>query len=66
MLKSKHNIPTVIPSTTFQRDFGGIIRRVHNNRERFIVERNGFSMMVILPVSDYEALCQDEAERERS
>ncbi len=51
---------TPISSTTLQRDFGGIIRRVHNNQERFLVERDGFPMMVILPVSDYEALHQDQ------
>jgi prevent-host-death family protein len=66
MSKSARIIPTIIPSTTLQRDFGAIIRRVHNNNERFIIERNGFSMMVILPVSDYEALSQHETEQEHS
>lgn len=53
---------TPISSTTLQRDFGGIIRRVHNNKERFLVERDGFPMIVILPVSDYESLSQDNAD----
>lgn len=53
---------TSISSTALQRDFGGIIRRVHNNKERFLVERDGFPMIVILPVSDYESLSQDKAD----
>lgn len=49
--------PNIISSTTLQRNIGQIMRRVHQG-EHIIVERDGFSMMAILPIADYEQLKQ--------
>lgn len=48
--------PTIISSTTLQRQFGAILRRCYKDREQFIVERDGLPVIAILPVRDYETL----------
>ena len=55
-LKTELVKPTVIASTYLQQNFGEIMRRAHNGRESFIVQRAGLSVFVILPMAEYETL----------
>lgn len=53
---SNTNPITTISSTTVQTHFGDLLRRAYKHKERFIVERGGLPVVVILPVAEYEAL----------
>ena len=49
-----------ISATEARVHFGEIYRRVTENDETIIVERNGKPGMVILPIEEYEALRQQQ------
>lgn len=48
--------PEIISSTQLQRNIGDTLRRVFKNKQHLIVERDGLPVLVMLPISDYEAL----------
>lgn len=48
--------PEVISSTQLQRNIGDTLRRVFKDKQHLIVERDGLPVLVMLPISDYEAL----------
>jgi prevent-host-death family protein len=50
--------PTNISSSTLQRELGTIMKRVSVNGEHIQVTSNGFPVLIILPVADYQALIQ--------
>jgi prevent-host-death family protein len=54
--------PTIISSTTLQRQFGAILRRCYKDGEKFIVERDGLPVIAVLAVRDYERLMRPEPE----
>lgn len=56
MVRTKTITPVVISSTEAQTHFGEIIRRVFRNGDHIIVERGGFPVVAIIPVSEYEAV----------
>ena len=43
----------VVPALTARTQFGQILRRVRQNRERFVVDRRGEPQAVILGVEEY-------------
>jgi prevent-host-death family protein len=45
---------STISATALQREAGAILRRVGIDREHIKVERDGFPVAVIVPISDYE------------
>jgi prevent-host-death family protein len=59
-IKSQKEPPELITitSTDLQRRFGSIVRQLYKQKQHIIVERDGLPVMVILPMSDYEALTQ--------
>lgn len=59
-LKNRPGSPTIIASTYLQQNFGDVMRRAHNQRETFVVQRNGLSVFVIVPVGEYDALTQKQ------
>jgi len=48
--------PEVISSTQLQRNIGDTLRRVFRDKQHLIVERDGLPVLVMLPITDYEAL----------
>lgn len=56
MVRPKTISPVVISSTEAQTHFGALIRRVFRNGAHIIVERGGFPVVAIIPVSEYEAM----------
>lgn len=48
--------PEVISSTQLQRHIGETLRRVYRDKQHLMVERDGLPVLVMLPVTDYEAL----------
>lgn len=52
--KNKRNtISRVVPALTARTQFGQILRRVKQNRERFVVDRRGEPQAVIMSVEEY-------------
>jgi len=49
---------STITATTLQREVGTVLRRVGSKGEHLIVERDGFPMVVIIPLGDYRHLTQ--------
>lgn len=47
-----------ISATDMQRRFGSIVREMYKNKQAVIVERDGLPVVVMLTISDYEALVQ--------
>ena len=45
--------PTIITATEMQKKSGEIIRRAHKEGEHFIVERDGYPVVAIIPIDDY-------------
>jgi prevent-host-death family protein len=43
-----------LPVTKARINLGALIRRVHNNKEQFILEKNGIPVAAILDVDEYE------------
>lgn len=52
-----------IPSTELNLRAGGVVRRVAVDREHVIIERNGFPLVVMLPLHDYQRLIAQEEQR---
>jgi prevent-host-death family protein len=46
-------IPQIIPALTARTQFGQILRRAGQNKERFVVERRGGPGVVILGIDEY-------------
>lgn len=43
-----------LPLTKARVNLGAIVRRVHNNREQFILEKDGIPVAALLDVDEYE------------
>ncbi|MBI3312017.1 MAG: type II toxin-antitoxin system prevent-host-death family antitoxin [Candidatus Omnitrophica bacterium] len=52
-----------IPAVEARIHLGDIMRRVFQHGERFVVERSGLPMVVILNANDYRELVQEREER---
>ena len=46
--------PTTITATMLQREVGTVLRRVGQQRQHIIVKRDGFPIVVIIPIVEYE------------
>lgn len=46
-------IPLIIPALTARTQFGQILRRAAQNKERFVVERRGGPGVVIMSIDEY-------------
>ena len=53
-----------ISATELYRNTGQVQRRVVVNKERLIVERNGYPIAALLPYAEYEALKRERARLE--
>ena len=53
MAKSTKRIARIVPALTARTQFGQILRRVGQNKERFVVERRGEPGVVIMSVEEY-------------
>ena len=56
MPQNQKTTSTTITSTALQQHYGSFMRQVYKDKAHLIVERDGLPVMVLLPVSDYEAL----------
>lgn len=54
-----------IASTTAQNNFGQILDDVSHNHTRYIVKRRNVSQAIILSLSDFENLLNNQTEREK-
>lgn len=52
-----------IPALEVRMHLGEIMKRAYKNGERFIVEKSGIPMVVILRVADYTQFIQEREER---
>lgn len=50
----------IVPALTARTQFGQILRRVRQNRERFVVDRRGDPQAVILGMDEYLRLFAEE------
>ncbi len=53
--------PATITSSELQKKVGTILKRVAVDKERLVVEREGYPVAVLLPYPDYEHLVREEA-----
>lgn len=53
MTKAARNTARIIPALTARTQFGQILRRVRENKERFVVGRRGEPQAVIMSVEEY-------------
>jgi len=51
---------TSITATHLQREVGRVLRRVAKDGAHVTIEHNGFPIAVLVPLSDYAALLQDQ------
>ena len=51
--------PATITATMLQRQIGTIIRRVAQDGETILVERDSWPVVALLPIADYKALLRD-------
>ncbi len=49
-----------IPSTELNLRSGSVLRRVAVDREHVIIERNGFPLVVMIPLHDYQRYVENE------
>jgi prevent-host-death family protein len=66
MSKKPSPRPVTITSTTLQRQIGRVIRQTYKDKQRFIVERGGLPVVVILSIPDYEALIERRNSRKEA
>ncbi len=65
MVANRKSTQVTVPSTFVQRSFKELTQRVFSGREHFIVQKEGLSVMAILPMAEYDALLRDHEELER-
>ena len=63
MAVRKRPVQVPISSTSAQRQFGAVLRRVHTGEEHIVVEQNGLPLAVMISISEYDELMK---ERERN
>lgn len=63
MSKTEKLKPATITSSDLQRKVGTVLKRVAVNKERLVVEREGYPIAAILPYAEFE---QWERERARA
>ena len=51
--------PATITATMLQRQIGTVIRRVAQDGETIIVERDSWPVVALLPIAEYKALLRD-------
>lgn len=52
--------PTIITATEMQAKSGQVIRRAFQHGEHFVVERDGYPVIAILPITDFYRLVKLE------
>ncbi|MGC2528391.1 MAG: type II toxin-antitoxin system Phd/YefM family antitoxin [Candidatus Acidiferrum sp.] len=52
-MKTARPIERIVTALTARTQFGQILRRVHKDKEKFVVQRRGESQAVILNVEEY-------------
>ena len=65
MVAHKKSRQVTVPSTFVQRSFKELTQRVFSGREHFIVQKEGLSVMAILPMTEYDELMKEHEELER-
>lgn len=51
--QAKKSMPNVISALTARTQFGQIMRRARENRERFVVDKRGEPQVIIMSIKDY-------------
>jgi hypothetical protein len=64
MVARRKSMQVTVPSTFVQRSFKELTQRVFSGREHFIVQKEGLSVMAILPMAEYDALMKEREELE--
>jgi len=64
MAVRKRPVQIPISSTSAQRQFGAVLRRVHTGEEHIVVEQNGLPLAVIISISEYDELMKERERRE--
>jgi prevent-host-death family protein len=54
--KTPRRVERIVPALTLRTQLGQILRRVRNDKEKFVVERRGEPQAVILNVEEYVRL----------
>ncbi len=54
MAKRRTTAITTLPATKAKTRFGEVIKRVHNNKEYIIVEKNGIPVIAIMDADEFE------------
>lgn len=62
MLTEPQSQPTAISATQAQAHFARVMREASINGTHFIVERASIPMVVILPLTDYKKLVEDDTQ----
>src|SRR5579859_4758639 len=68
MASQEKPVQVSISSTAAQRQFGEIVRRAYSGKEHILIQQNGLPVVVMLSVSEYDALMKEHEraeERER-
>lgn len=52
--------PNTITASQLQREVGTVLRRVGQNQEHLIVERDGFPVVAIIPIVEYQLLMKSQ------
>jgi prevent-host-death family protein len=54
MVMQQKTVVNRLPLTKARINLGSLIRRVHNNKEQFILEKDGIPVAALLDVDEYE------------
>jgi len=54
LAKQKTTAITTLPATKVKTHFGEVIKRVHNNKEYIIVEKNGIPVIAVMDADEFE------------
>jgi len=54
LAKQKTMTITTLPATKAKIHFGEVIKRVHNNKEYIIVEKNGIPVIAVMDADEFE------------
>ena len=54
MAKQRATNITTLPATKAKAHFGEVIKRVHNNKEYIIVEKNGIPVIAVMDADEFE------------
>jgi prevent-host-death family protein len=57
---------TTVPSTQLHQTLGSLLKKVGSERQHIIVERGGYPIIAMIPISDYHRLLAQSQEEDDS